>query len=321
MDQSTPTMTRSSADLTASLELVEIKPGVRFSLATLRDILPDAETAIFFGKVYELDYAQLSHLLSKVLNSDLAKALFKGDHSTDLQDYVVDICAPVAAINAGKVRFKPDVPKGEILPELWKMLEVEVAKSLLDVAKKLENVVGLLPGKQGSMVFSSMLKLNKTRPTLGVHQAAIHHAPVKENLLILDVSGSMSEHTVRTIVDDVVALSYMANAHLAIVSYDTTHWEPGTYSVDDVLQAAAYGGTHYETLRALLDRDWGTVITVADYDSSLSAKAKCAKATGWIDTVIDVSLVNQPTFLAECVGQRASKVQPMLIANSAHVVR
>jgi hypothetical protein len=120
----------------------------------------------------------------------------------------------------------------------------------------------------------------------------------------------------------VVALSYKANAHLAIVSDATVHWAPGSYSTDDVLDRATYGGTHYETLRELLDMDWGTVITVADYDSSLSAKGSIARlCNGTIDTVLDVSLVNQPTFLAECVGQLAREVRPILIANSTYVLR
>jgi hypothetical protein len=59
------------------------------------------------------------------------------------------------------------------------------------------------------------------------------------------------------------------------------------------------------------------VVTIADYDSSRSAKDAVARCTGSIDTVLDISLVDRPTFLAECVGQLASKTQPLLIAETS----
>jgi len=300
------------------LDLVEIKPGVKFARATLQDLLPDAETALFFAKVYDLDYHQVSSLLATVLSSTLAHALFEegGEHSDELQDYIVDLMDMAGIVDDGEVTFGADVPHGEILPQMWESLEVAVAQSIKDVASKLESVVGMLPGKQGSMIFSSMMKLNKQRPTLGDFRASIHHEPEKQNLLILDVSGSMSSGTVRQIVDDVVALSYTSNAHMAVVSNTCTYWVPGSYSVDDVLAAAEYGGTHYEQLAPLFDRDWGTVICVADYDSSRSAKSTLSRCVGRIDTVLDISLVSRPTFLSECVGQLAPAVRPLLVSNS-----
>lgn len=304
-----------SSDLAASLDIVEVKPGLRFSKQTLLELLPDAETVLFFGKVYNLDYAQLSRLMGRVLNSPLAAALFEGDHSLDLQDYLVDEL-DIPDTGQGDITFSPDVPKGEILPEVWASLEVDVADSIKAVAAKLESVVGKLPGKQGSMLFKSMMTMNAKRPTLGSYKAHIHHDPVKENLLILDVSGSMSAPTIKAIIEDVVALSYKANAHMAVVSDTTTHWEPGSYSVENVLAACEYSGTHYETLEDLLHRNWGTVITVADYDSSRSAKDHLDRqCRGHVDQVLDISLVYRPTFLAECVGQLADEVKPLLIAN------
>lgn len=308
-----------SSDLAASLDIVEVKPGLRFSKQTLLDLLPDAETVLFFGKVYKLDYIQLSRVMALVLNSPLAQALFEGAHSVDLQGYLVkDIYdyGPVPDVEQGDITFSPDVPKGEILPEVWASLEVDVADSIKAVAAKLESVVGKLPGKQGSMLFKSMMTMNAKRPTLGSYKAHIHHDPVKENLLILDVSGSMSAPTIKAIIEDVVALSYKANAHMAVVSDTTTHWEPGSYSVENVLDACEYSGTHYETLEDLLHRNWGTVITVADYDSSRSAKDHLDRqCRGHVDQVLDISLVYRPTFLAECVGQLADEVKPLLIAN------
>lgn len=314
------TMTRSS--VASELNLVEVKPGLQFALTTLKALLPDVETLLFFGKVYELDYRQLSALLAAVFRGHaLVDELNSGAHSTDLQDYVVDLCDQSPYLNEGDVTFDPDVPHGEILPHVWESLEVEVAKSIKDVAAKLADMVGLMPGKQGSMVFASMMKMNAKRPTIGDYRARVHHAGARENLLILDVSGSMTHGTVSRIVDDVVALSYVANAHLAIVSNTTTHWEPGNYDSASVLAKAEFGGTHYETLEPLLNRDWGVVITVADYDSSLSAAEHVArKCTGSIETVLDVSLVNRPTFLAEVVGQLADEVKPVLVASSPYVL-
>jgi hypothetical protein len=323
------TTTISSAELKRSVDLIDIKPGLKFSLTTLRQLLPDVVTLLFFGKVYELDYIQLSALMSKVLKSDLAAELFGGYHSLDLQDYLVG-CEDewgnwhegiVPAVQSGNVTLKPDVPHGEILPEVWKQLEVEVAASIKAVAEKLESVVGLLPGKAGAMTFGSLMQMNAKRPIIGDYKARITHAPQQRNLIILDDSGSMTYETVRTIISDVVALAYMANADMALVSNTCRYWEAGTFDVDTVMATAQFGGTHYETLAPLFDRDWGTVITVADYDSSLDAKRSlAANCYGRIEQVLDISLVNRPTFLADCVGQLASKVTPLLVGNSTQVL-
>lgn len=328
----TDSTTMSPSDLDASLQLVTVKPGTIFSLAMLRDFLPDAETLLFFGKVYALDARQLGNLLHTVLATDLTRALFAegGEHSNELQDYLLDgyydeegiwhdpIVGPA---QQGDINLTPDVPHGEILPQMWQMLEVTVAKSIAEVAAKTLSVVDRLPGKQGSMIFKSLMKVNARRPTLGDFKAQIHHAPQKQNLGILDVSSSVSRHTVQAIVADFVALSYKANAHFAIVSNTCSYWEPGTYGVDEVMRAAEFSGTQYEQLVPLFDRDWGTVITLADYDSSNAAKQALLKCSGRIDQLLDISLVNRSTYLAECVGQLAASVQPVLIGNSQNVLR
>jgi hypothetical protein len=201
-----------------------------------------------------------------------------------------------------------------VLPELWKAAEVQVAASIQEVADKLKEVVGAMPGKQGEMVFRSLMTVNAKRPLLGDYKAAVHHAPQRENLVILDVSGSMTEHTIATIIEDVVALSWLANAHLAIVSDTATHWGPGEYDAAAVLKVAEYCGTHYETLSALLDQDWGVVVTIADYDSSPSAQRAIKNCQGQIEQLLDISLVDRPTYLAEVVGQLAKDVRPLLVA-------
>jgi hypothetical protein len=299
-----------------STAVFTVKPGVVFPEQLLKDALPDTESALFFAKLYKLSSYQLSSLLGILFgDNDVIAALTAegGMHSEELQDFIVELGYEYL-IELGDVEIVAGPPHAEILPELWESLEVEIAKSITDVAEKLTDVVSHMPGKEGAMVFRSMMTLNAKRPTIGDYKAHIHHKPQAPNLVILDVSGSMSRSTVRTIIDDVVALSWKANAHLAIVSNTTTFWDPGSFSSEAVLKAAEFGGTQYETLSELLNQDWGVVVTIADYDSSRSSKSALAQCTGEIELVLDISLVNQPTFLAECVGQRAQEVRPLLIA-------
>ena len=296
--------------------IVELRPDLQFPTGILKSMLPDVETALFFAQIYRLNADELGVLLSTLFNSPIIEALTSegGLHSDMLQDYLVDI-GYQSYIQAGVIVFGEKQPQGEILPDLWESAKVEVADSIMKVAEKLKDVVAKLPGKHGQMVFRSMQVMNAKRPTIGDHRAQVHHAPAPPNLVILDVSGSMSERTIETIVEDVVALSWEADAHLAIVSNSCTHWAPGEYTVEAVLRAAEYGGTHYEELAPLFeDMDWGVVITIADYDSSYNAKPAIKATNGTIDTVLDISLVSQPTFLSECVGQKAKDVRPLLIA-------
>lgn len=304
--------------LRESLTLYEVKPGHHISKAKLAEWLVDTETTMWFAKVMKLDHHALSRLLWDFNQSSVVQALMAGDHSTELQDYLVDT-VPEHVWPEEKPEFVEAPPPGQVLPQLWEDALVEVAASIQEVARKLSSTLALLPSKEGKMLFQTMAKLNRQRPTFGVHQARINHAPVPDVLVILDVSGSMREDTVREIIDDVVALSWKANAHLAIVSDDTFHWEPGSYNVDDVLAKAQYWGTHYETLAPLMDNDWGTVVTIADYDSASSAKTAIAKAKGRVGTVLDISLVNRPTFLAECIGQLADEVRPLLVGREYYV--
>ena len=58
----------------------------------------------------------------------------------------------------------------------------------------------------------------------------------------------------------------------------------------------------------------GASVSIADYDSAYIAKSVISNCTGHIGTVLDISLVNRSTFLAECVGQLADKVQPLMVA-------
>ena len=306
-------MSQSTSNSSNDMTLFEVKPDIYLSAGTLRRHLPTVELALFFAKVYQLDYTKLGQLLRMLFNTPVVQALTEGSHSVELQDYLVETVPTEILAEMQQFTSEP-MPSSEVLVQLWKSLEVEVAKSIQEVANKLAGTLHLLPSKEGDMLFASMAKINRLRPTVGVYGAHIKHAPVPEVLVVLDVSGSMTEETIEAIVGDVVAMSYNANASLAVVSNSAFLWAPGGYSVKDVLAKAEYGGTHYEQLKPLFDQSWGTVITIADYDSSPSAKKALANCKGHVGQVLDISLVSRTTFLAECVGQLADEVRPLMLA-------
>ena len=49
-------------------------------------------------------------------------------------------------------------------------------------------------------------------------------------------------------------------------------------------------------------------------------KGALASCNGSIQQVLDISLVNGPTFLAECLGQLAAEVRPLMIASTNYVL-
>lgn len=307
-------MTHTLREAMQATELFYIKPKKAVPVEKLRQILPDVESALFFAKALKLNYDKLSELLTVLFNSTVLDALLNGSHSTELQDYIVDT-VPESVYQMGpRPDFQPDVPQPELLPYLWESVTIDVAKSVREVADKLSDVIASMPSKEGRMVFRHLAQLNKQRSTFGRFGALIEHPPTPDALVILDVSGSMTESTIRQIVDDVVALSWKANASLAIVSNSTFVWEPGGFDSNDVLHAAEFGGTYYETLAPLFDKDWGVVVTIADYDSSRGAADALARCSGRIGKVLDLSLVNRPTFLSHCVGQLADSIEPLLVA-------
>ena len=306
-------MSQSTSSSSNDMTLFEVKPDIYLSAGTLRRHLPTVELALFFAKVYQLDYTKLGQLLRMLFDTPVVQALTEGSHSVELQDYLVETVPTEILAEMQQFTSEP-MPSSEVLVQLWKSLEVEVAKSIQEVANKLAGTLHLLPSKEGDMLFASMAKINRLRPTVGVYGAHIRHAPVPEVLVVLDVSGSMTEETIEAIIGDVVAMSYNANASLAVVSNSAFLWAPGGYSVKDVLAKAEYGGTHYEQLKPLFDQSWGTVITIADYDSSPIAKKTLANCKGRIGQVLDISLVSRTTFLAECVGQLAYEVRPLMLA-------
>ena len=305
-----------------SLTLFKVQSNLYVSIDKLKELLPTVELALFFAKVYKLDYQRVSDLLDRLFQTDVISVLREGGHSVDLQDYLVDTVPSYIDVEPGDpaaATADAQALDSEVLVQLFESVAVKVAASIQEVGDKLSNVMSKLPSKNGSMVFQAMMKMNRNRPTLGTYQANIQHTRVDDVAVVLDVSGSMTETAIRAILSDVLALTYETNAHLITVSDAALHWEPGTASMADVLDTAAYGGTHYEQLAPLFDRDWGTVVTIADYDSSASAKSALAKAKGHIGRVLDISLVNKPTFLGECLGQLADEVEPLLIGRTAYL--
>lgn len=300
--------------------IVRIGTNRAYVEAALRDALPSVESALWFAKAFDFTAQERSELLSVLFGeNDVIAALVNegGLHSTELQGYLLEL-GYEDQLELGDVRFDESVPlHGDILPEVWESLQLTIAESIKEVAEALGDTIGRMSGKQGRMLVESMMVMNAKRPTIGDFKARVKHESQVPNLWILDVSGSMSEGTVRALVDEVCAGAYMANAHLAIVSSTSTVWGPGEYDSAVVLDAAEFGGTHYETLASLFDQDWGVVVTIADYDSSMAAIPAFKKVKGRVSEVFDISLVDQPTFLSEVIGTVADKVTPVMIARNS----
>lgn len=319
-------MTTEKLLIHSSNDVTTFANGRAFPTKFLKDALPDVETALFFAKVYELEASDVALVLQTCVPSDVVSALTDeaGMHSSTLQDYLVDLYQDEngewgyhdADCVAGMTGAKAPVD-AEILPEVWKSIELTIADSIKTVADTVAGTIEHMPGRTGEMVFQTLAKVNARRPTLGDYRAQFKHEQVKRVLVVFDVSGSMSESTVRTIVDDVVGLAYESNAALAIVSNTCTWWQAGNFSTQQVLEAAEYGGTHYEQLVPLFkDQDWDAVVTIADYDSSYGAAQALARCKGKIGQLFDVSLVQRSTYLAECLAPLANEVRPLLIASN-----
>lgn len=317
----TDTTVLSASELEESLTLLALNDQYKVSIRVLKEQLPDIETALFFAKLFELTAESLGVLIATLFQSPLTEALFQngGTHSTSLQSYIIDDVVPELNVSPAGLHFTDEIPApSEVLHALWKQEVTGIAASVKEVAATLASTLERMPTIYGQMTFQHMRSFNAQRQTLGRFQAQVQHAPSKDRLVVMDVSGSMSQSTVEQIVDEVVGLAYAVNASLAIVSTTASWWPPGGFTRARVLAAAEYGGTHYETLLPLLAKPWESVFTVADYDSSMAAKSYLADhANTSIGTVYDYSLVGRPTFLAECLGQFASEVKPLAIAASS----
>lgn len=292
--------------------------SLAFSKAFLTEALTTVDEALFFGKVYELDAQELSTLLLFLFpDKDVVQELTNGVHATELQSYIEQIdIVPMHTV----VQYSsgPDAQlNSEVLAQLWEAAEIMIASSVSDVAMGLYKVMDRLPKHEASMAFRHLNKLNIRRNSIGDFRAVIHRDEKdrkRKVLVVLDDSGSMTSGTIQAIAEDVVALSYKANASLVQVSNSARFHRAGTFSVKDVLDVAEYGGTEYSKLKPIFDEDWDEVITIADYDSHLSAMRTLATCTGRIGMVTDVSLVNRTTYLSECLSQLADDSRQVMLA-------
>ena len=203
--------------------------------AALKKWLPDLKTALFFAKAYKLPVEKLSDLVFTLFNTPLFDELKTGVHSTDLQDYLVELFPDVIHIQEDVTFSTEEAAPDDAFLQLIENAAVEIATSIQEVADSLGKVLHGLPGKSGEMVFENLAKLNVQRMSLGKFSAGIRHKPVAKTLVIFDVSGSMTKNTVTKIADAVVSMSYEVNASLAIVSYDTFVWNAGRFSTQEVL--------------------------------------------------------------------------------------
>jgi hypothetical protein len=302
---------------------VEVKPGSIYPVDTLKRIIKTPKWAIRFGALKNLDAVQLSSLLRLLFpGTDLIQALTMegGRHSGHLQSYIVGLGYENLLFD-GEVTLTESTqpePEDDMLAELLERFEVVIADDIKQVFDELDDVMIHMPGKQGRMEIKRLLKADKrNRKKIGVAETGVSHTHQRENLVIFDDSGSMGEDTVLRLAHAVKALAMEANAHLVLVSNTARHWKPGEFTVDALRMQAEYGGTHYETLAPLMDRNWGVVVTIADWDSSWGAKEALEDATGSIELLLDISLVSRPTFLAECLEPLAKETRPLLVAKSS----
>ena len=314
-------------ELQTALTVVEVRPGMKVGLGVLRSSITDLAEFAHFAAIFKLSEHEARELYTTVFpgtRGGFSWAALVSDvaHSTTLQSYIVET-APQDVVEmygelSEKKKRKIPTPSQDTLARLQGIEQLTVAPSIAEVALKLHGAIEHLPVTQASMTLAAMLKFNTQYNTVGTYGAKIVRPNrVHPNLVVLDDSGSMSEQTIKAIIDEVVALGHHANAHLVLVSNTARHWTPGTYNSKSVLREAQYSGTHYESLSPLfLNQQWDTVITIADYDSSWSACEYLLRESGStsIRELIDISLVSKPSFLAECLGQFAQSAKPMVIA-------
>ena len=105
-------------DINRALDLFEISSGRKVAVATLQQMLPDVETALFFAKAYDMDYRKLSDLIVTLFQSDLIVALNEGTHSVDLQSYIGGVVPTHLYAEGQSATFDENAPppQGEQAP-------------------------------------------------------------------------------------------------------------------------------------------------------------------------------------------------------------
>src|SRR5690349_9182993 len=135
--------------LRSSADVVTFDSGRAFPKQFLTDALPDVETALFFAKVYELSPSDVAKTLQICVPSMVVDALTAeaGMHSLSLQDYLVDEFYDDGEWHYDSLEFLEKLngvaapANAEILPEVWKNIELTIADSIQTVASTISGTI------------------------------------------------------------------------------------------------------------------------------------------------------------------------------------
>ena len=299
-------------------DFLHVSDTLAIDLVALKEAVPDIETAVFFAAALDLSLHDTSCMLERLFPHESVVRFFtEGDHSTTLQQYIVDPQYVPGVHDMPVSQYVGQPPQSVLLTHLLDYATTPVGSSIAEVASSIGTILSKFPHKAGNMSLRHLANFNHRRNQVGSFSATIQHQPEERNLVILDDSGSMGPQLIQAIADEVVALSYSINATLVLVSNTARRWAPGAFTTASVLEHTQFGGTYYEELQPVLNESWDRVVTIADFDSSGSAADYLRrKAKGSIGTIYDVSLVNRPTFLSIALNHLASKRHQIFLANS-----
>lgn len=322
-----------------SNKTVELKPGVQFDRVWLKETLclTDDEATelgvskydgmILFGQLYKLDAQELMVLARIVFeDEDFVQMLTEGDHSYSLQSYIEELDVPLVideTITFSEEKTNPD--HDSLLTQMFEAHQVGITSLVMEIADKFAKFLGAQPGHESKLEVQRLNKVNR-RTNLPVSQRArIEYSSLLPNLLIIDVSSSQGRSLIESIVDNCIGLAVKYDMHLAIVSHGAEWYVPGTYDRDTVMNSQwMNGGTRYAALAEIgvASQQWGTVICVADVDGQQSDMTAWKQAGGSIDQVVDISTVDQQTWLSEIVAVQApGTVQQLVVAPVNHTAR
>lgn len=318
---------------------VEIKPGVRFDKAWLKDtlFLTDDEAdalgvnkydgAILFGQIYKLDAQQMTALLSYVYDQDtMVQALTSGAHSYSLQSYCEELSEPLDIVETITFSREKTVPEhNSLLASLFEAHQVGITALVVEIADKFSKFLGTLPGHESKLEVQRLNKVNRRTGMPVMTRPRIEHSNLLPNLLIIDVSSSQGRDLIESIVDNCIDLAVKYEMHLVLVSHIAEWFVPGTFDRDTVMESNVMsGGTVYRSMAdiGVASQNWGTVVTVADIDGQKSDMTAWQKAGGTIDKVVDISTVSGQTWLSEIVAvQSTNKVQQLVVAPGSYLER
>lgn len=289
-----------------------------FDLTALEDILTSLEVTLFFAKALELSVNDRSRLIRAIHKTDLIDELLNGEHSIDLQDYGIDDPDNWVPTDewVDALPVESMVPDSEFLLSIFDDIKVVIASTFVEFTTMLAEVMDAIPSDQAQLMLEDAAKLNYKTNTFGTTQVSVAPIMSLPNALILDDSGSVTRQTFEALVSEYVAVANTHQMHVILVSNTARHFAPEEVSVANLMSVAQFGGTHYEELirnDILGNMEWGTVITIADYDSSPAAAQVLQNARGRIGLLLDLSLVNRRTYLSEVIGHLADDFKQVLV--------